>query len=56
MRVNSRPHRSMLPYDRGSERRAGRTSGRLHVEKHVFEVARLVEKHQALGVGFDLVF
>jgi hypothetical protein len=29
---------------------------RLHVEEHVFDVARLVETHQALGVGFDFVF
>jgi len=53
-----------LPAGSGSETgdqlisscRAGRTSGRLHVEKHMFDVARLVEAHQALGVGFDLVF
>jgi|HubBroStandDraft_6_1064221.scaffolds.fasta_scaffold1340613_2 hypothetical protein len=30
--------------------------GRLHVEKHMFDVSGLVEAHQALGVGFDLVF
>ncbi len=29
--------------------------GRLHVEQYVFDVARLVETHQALGEGFDLV-
>jgi hypothetical protein len=27
-----------------------------HVEKHMFDVARLVEAHQAFGEGFDLVF
>jgi hypothetical protein len=30
--------------------------GRLHVEKHMFDVARLIETHQALGEGFDLAF
>jgi hypothetical protein len=30
--------------------------GWLHVEAHMFDVARLVEAHQALGEGFDLVF
>jgi hypothetical protein len=28
----------------------------LHVEAHVFDVARLVEALQALGEGFDFVF
>ena len=39
-----------------SDRPACCTKGRLHVEKHMFDVARLVETHQALCVGFDLVF
>jgi hypothetical protein len=30
-------------------------AGRLHLEEDVFELARLVEAHQALGAGFDLV-
>jgi hypothetical protein len=30
--------------------------GRLHVEEHMFEAARFVEAHQALSVGFNLVF
>ena len=30
--------------------------GRLHVEEHVFDVARFVETHQAVGESFDLVF
>jgi len=30
--------------------------GRLHVEPYIFDVARLVEAHQALGERFDLVF
>jgi hypothetical protein len=29
--------------------------GRLHVEEDVFDVARLVEAHQALGERFDFV-
>jgi hypothetical protein len=45
-----------LPHGRGSERGAGGTSGRLHVEAYMLDVARLVEAHQALGEGFDLVF
>jgi hypothetical protein len=52
------------PFSRGSVRGAGgafltgasRTGGRLHVEKHMFDVARLVEAHQTLGERFDLVF
>jgi hypothetical protein len=34
---------------------AGRASARLHVEAYIFDVARLVDAHQALGEGFDLV-
>ena len=34
---------------------AGRTNGRLHVETHMFDVARLVETDQALRKRFDLV-
>ena len=30
--------------------------GRLHVEEHMFDVARFVEAHQALGERFDFVF
>jgi hypothetical protein len=40
----------------GSERGAGGTNRRLHVEKDMFDVARLVDAHQALGERFDLVF
>jgi hypothetical protein len=35
---------------------SGIGSGRRHVEQHMVDVARLVEAHQALGEGFDLVF
>jgi hypothetical protein len=35
---------------------AGRTGRWLHVEKHMFDVARFIEADQALGEGFDLVF
>ena len=28
-------------------------SGRLHVEQHMFDVARLVEAYQALGERFE---
>jgi len=46
---------SLLRRDAG---RAGgfALGGRLHLEKHVFEAARLVEAHQVLGVGFDLAW
>jgi len=30
--------------------------GRLRVEKHMFDVAGIVDADEALGVGFDLVF
>ena len=43
-------------FSRSSERGAGGASGRLHVKAHVFDVARFIEAHQALGEGFDLVF
>ena len=33
----------------------GRISGRLHVETHMFDVARLVDEHQVLGERLDLV-
>jgi hypothetical protein len=43
--------------DRGAGRTGGFTlDGRWHVEKHMIDVARLVEAHQALHVRFDLVF
>ena len=35
---------------------AGRTKGRLHVEKHIFNVARFVEMLEALGEAFDIAF
>ncbi|MBV9769204.1 MAG: hypothetical protein JOZ32_06515 [Bryobacterales bacterium] len=41
---------------RSSESGAGRARGRLHVEKHMFDVARFVETHQTLGERFDLFF
>ncbi|MGP0071765.1 MAG: hypothetical protein ACLPWF_07515 [Bryobacteraceae bacterium] len=30
--------------------------GRLHVEKHMFDVARLVQMLESLGEAFDIVF
>jgi len=29
---------------------------RLHLEEHIFELSRLIAAHQALRVGFDLIF
>ena len=44
----------LTDYGRAGTYREG--GGRRHVEEYMFDVTGLVEAHQALGKGLDLVF